>query len=230
MNFSQLHERLRVELLRRIERDVLTATLLAQRTGLQQPHISNFLRGKRRLSMDTLDRVLAALGLTTADLMDLPARRSTKGVRTIPVISSEQAVFDDAVRFDTAVEHIMLLPDTLRTERLARGAGRPKRERFVAVRINAAQAQPMEPLLQPNSIVVIDRHSTLPTYKASLTRSIFALLFEGSLQFFYLSLEADFLILRPHSSLYQARLLAVPFNVAPSDLVTGRVCHVQFPL
>lgn len=219
-----------MELLRRIERDLLTATLLAQRTGLQQPHISNFLRGKRRLSIDTVDRVFAALGLNAADLLDLPGRPSSKGVRSVPVISSEQAVFDEAVRADMAAEHIMLLPGTLRIQRLAQGARRPKRERFVAVRLSAAQAQPMEPLLQTNSIVVIDRHVNLPTHNTVLTQNVFALLFEGSLQFFYLSLEQDFLILRPHSTLHQARLLAVPFDIAPSDLVTGRVCHVQFPL
>lgn len=219
-----------MELLRRIERDVLTATLLAQRSGLQQPHISNFLRGKRRLSIPALDRVLAALELTAADLIDTPARPSRKKGKTIPLISSEQAVFDEAVRFDMATEHIFLPLNTLPTQRPAHGARRPKRERFVAVRISTAQAQPMEPFLQPNSIVVIDRHANLPTYNAPLTQSIFAVFFEGLLQFFYLSYEQNFLVLRPHSLQHHARLLAVPFNVAPSDLITGRVCHIQFSL
>ena len=219
-----------MELLRRIERDVLTATLIAQRAGLQQPHISNFLRGKRRLSIDTVDRVFAALGLNAADLMDIPVKQASKGVRTVPLVSSEQAVFDESVRFDMAAERIQLLPNTLRNQRPAHGAQRPKRERFVAVRLSASQTQPMDPILQPGSIVVMDRHSNLPTYNAPSTQNIFGLMFEGSLQFFYLSFEQNFFILRPHSLLHPARLLAVPFNVAPSDLVTGRVCHVQFSL
>ena len=47
-----------MELLSRIDREVLTAAVLARQTGLQQPHISNFLNSKRRLSLQALDRVL----------------------------------------------------------------------------------------------------------------------------------------------------------------------------
>lgn len=230
MNFSQLHERLRIELLRRIEREVLTATLLAQKTGLQQPHISNFLRGKRRLSIPAVDRVLAALGMSAADLLPAPpASRSTRN-QPVPLVTPEAAMFDDAIRFDSASGYIYPLPNTLPTLRAAHGARRPARERFVAVKLDALQASTMEPILQAESVVILDRHSNIPINTAPLSRNIFALPFEGSLQFFYLSLEQGFLVLRPHSLYYPVHLVPVPLNIAPSDLITGRVCHVQFPL
>ena len=63
MNFADLHELLRLELLRRINAGTLTGTRLAQQTGFQQAHISNFLNRKRALSMEGLDRVLASMAI-----------------------------------------------------------------------------------------------------------------------------------------------------------------------
>ncbi len=69
MNFQYLHELLRLELLRRIEQGSLTGTKLAQQAGFQQAHISNFLNKKRSLSLEGLDRVLAAQNLTVDQLL-----------------------------------------------------------------------------------------------------------------------------------------------------------------
>jgi hypothetical protein len=71
MNFSQLHERLRLEVLRRIDRGALSGSLLARQTGFPQSHISNFLHRKRTLSIEGADRLLAAQMLSVADLADL---------------------------------------------------------------------------------------------------------------------------------------------------------------
>ena len=49
MNFADLHERLRLELVRRIDREALTGSRLAQQTGFRQAHISNFLNRRRAL-------------------------------------------------------------------------------------------------------------------------------------------------------------------------------------
>ena len=68
MNFSQLHERVRIEVLRRIENGSLNATLLAHQVDCSPAHISNFLRRRRRLSIDALDKVLLAQSLTIAEL------------------------------------------------------------------------------------------------------------------------------------------------------------------
>src|ERR1035438_5443862 len=80
MNFTQMHERLRLELLRRIERRTVSVSLLARQTGLGQSHLSNFLRRNRQLSLESIDRVLAAQHLAAADLLpaihqavDMPA-------------------------------------------------------------------------------------------------------------------------------------------------------------
>src|SRR5277367_5298473 len=99
MNFSQLQDRVRSELLRRIDRGTLSVSLLARQTGLGQSHLSNFLHARRGLSMATLDRILAALRLTVEDL--LPAPRERRGtlldnqageVSQIPLVSHSVAL------------------------------------------------------------------------------------------------------------------------------------------
>src|ERR1700688_3572637 len=71
MNFQDLHELLRVELLRRIDRGLLTGSRLAQQAGFQQAHISNFLNRKRALSLEGLDRVLASQKLSVEHILPL---------------------------------------------------------------------------------------------------------------------------------------------------------------
>src|SRR6202034_3824452 len=60
MNRTQMHERLREELVRRIQRGTLSVSLLARQTGFGQSHLSNFLHCKRQLSLEAMDRVLAS--------------------------------------------------------------------------------------------------------------------------------------------------------------------------
>src|SRR5271163_4116184 len=92
MNFQDLHELLRVELVRRIERGTLTGSRLAQQAGFQQAHISNFLNRKRSLSLEGLDRVLASQKLTVDQILplDLAAAApvpSSDPIEIVPVVS-----------------------------------------------------------------------------------------------------------------------------------------------
>jgi len=91
MNFTQMHERLRLELLRRIQRGTVSVSLLARQTGFGQSHLSNFLHSRRQLSLDALDRILAAQHMAAGDL--LPATYKGEGMQfegessMIPVVS-----------------------------------------------------------------------------------------------------------------------------------------------
>src|SRR5258708_40158363 len=77
MNFQDLHDLLRLALLRRIERGTLPGTPLAHQAGFQQAHISNFLNRKRSLSLEGLDRVLAAQNLTIDQIPPLELTAAT---------------------------------------------------------------------------------------------------------------------------------------------------------
>ena len=98
MIFLELHERLRLEVWRRIDRGVLSRALLARQTGLAQAHISNFLHRRRRLSLPALDRLLTRIGHA------IPGRitwlRSANIARRLPRtgLHMVQACGDDVVR------------------------------------------------------------------------------------------------------------------------------------
>src|SRR5258705_6914007 len=99
MNFQDLHELLRVELLRRIERGVLTGSRLAQRAGFQQAHISNFLNRKRALSLEGLDKVMEAQSLTIEQVLPVELTASTEPaaedtVEQVPIVSPSAAIDD----------------------------------------------------------------------------------------------------------------------------------------
>jgi transcriptional regulator with XRE-family HTH domain len=72
MQFRDLHEALRLEIIRRLDLGQLTGSELARRTGFRQAHISNFLHSKRSLSLTGLDRVLVAINLTVDDVLPSP--------------------------------------------------------------------------------------------------------------------------------------------------------------
>ena len=91
MRFRDLHEALRLEILRRLDQGTLTGSELARLTGFRQAHISNFLHAKRSLSLTGLDRVLAAINLTVDDVLpgdghavELPTLQAADSSASIP--------------------------------------------------------------------------------------------------------------------------------------------------
>jgi hypothetical protein len=232
MNLAQLHERLRLEIARRIDRGLLTGTVLARQTGLQSSHISNFLHRKRKLSLAAIDRILAAQILSAEDL--LPTRNS-RDVATptgplegtadsVPLVSQAIAANSPGVPAASSAEMIQLPAGILDQLRPRRAIIRRDWQRFLAVRITAAQALPMAPVLAPHSIVVIDRHyNSLVPHQPSRP-SLFAVNVANSLYFSYVSFDSDRLILRPHALDHPVELLSLGPAQSPSSLIVGRVC------
>src|SRR5579863_4088610 len=162
MNFTQMHERLRLELLRRIQRGTVSVSLLARQTGFGQAHLSNFLHTRRQLSLEAMDRILAAQHMAAADL--LPA--NYRGVRdgeseaggensAVPIVSHATALFEPTIR-PSAVHSMLHLPvGILETIRTRVSNARRSWQRFVAVRVPSADAMPMEPLILPDAIALL---------------------------------------------------------------------------
>ena len=92
MNFQDLHELLRLELLGRIESGSLTGTALARQSDFKQAHISNFLNGKRALSLEGLDRVLAAEGLSVDQLMPVELSAAEDGWGSAAAAAETEAI------------------------------------------------------------------------------------------------------------------------------------------
>lgn len=227
MNFSQMHERLRLELLRRINRGTLSVSLLARQTGYGQSHLSNFLRQRRQLSFEALDRILTVQHLAVTDL--LPA--STKlefapideDVSSVPVVSHASAIFEPYVRPTAALEQLHLPANALRDLRVRCSQPRRAWQRFVAIRVADADASAMDPLVQPNSLAVLDRlYTSLAPYRPSRP-TLYAVRRGAHLTVRFADFLSNRLVLRPLRLDFPIEALELESDSTPNDLIVGRV-------
>jgi transcriptional regulator with XRE-family HTH domain len=230
MNFTQMHERLRMELLRRIQRGTLSVSLLARQTGFGQPHLSNFLHSRRQLSLEALDRILAAQHLTVADLLPAtPERRGSSGEEmsnAVPIVTHATALFEPYVRPSAVQAMLELPPGAVAALRTRVTNQRRAWQRFVAVRIAAEDAPAMEPLILPDAIVLIDRHYiSLMPYRPGRS-NVYAVRFGSRLLLRYVDFVANRLVLRPHNLACPVDLIEVETGETPSMLLAGRVALI----
>lgn len=232
MNFSQLQERLRLEILRRIDRGVLSGIMLARQTGFGQSHISNFLRRKRTLSLEGLDRILVSQSLTISDLLPhepFPAHISgvpDANFDAIPIVTAATALSSQNVPSHSVLDVLRIPAGILQTLQMRRANSRRHWLRFVAVRLTSAQSAPMEPILTPGSIAVIDRHYNSLLRIQPDRPSLYAVRHGNSLLIRYLEFDANRLIMRPVSVAYPITLVQLGPNETASDYITGRICFL----
>jgi hypothetical protein len=69
MTFYDLRQNLLENLRRRVRSGETTERRLAKHTGVSQPHLHNVLKGKRVLSFEKADEILARLHLDVLDLI-----------------------------------------------------------------------------------------------------------------------------------------------------------------
>ena len=232
MTFDDLHESLRLELLRRIDESTLTGAEIARQAGFRQAHISNFLNRKRALSLSGLDRVLSSQNLTVDQIMPVDLRASSapaaceSSLKTIPVVSSSTAMEDAVVRAGSVIETIHVSASRLQ-DCLPRPSPKVAGwERFVAVRADAQQAAAMEPMIAAGATLVLDRHyNSLAPYRVH-QRTLYAVRNGAGLVLRFLDFDEDRLILRPLSLEFPVQLLAPAAHETPSDYIVGRVCLV----
>ena len=230
MNFTQMHERLRLELLRRIQRGTLSVSLLARQTGFGQSHLSNFLHNRRQLSLEAIDRVLAAQHLTAADLLPvlhqagfLPPDAEES---TVPVVSHHAALFEPYIRPSVAQSMLHLPAGLLETIRTRVSHQRRAWQRFVAVRVPVADTAAMEPLVLPEALALLDRHYTsLMPYRTNRP-NLYAVRHGAHLTLRYLDFVSNRLVLRPHNVAFPVDLIEMDPEEGPGDLVAGRVALV----
>jgi hypothetical protein len=234
MNFHDLQELLRLELLRRIERGVLTGTRLAQQTGFQQAHISNFLNRKRALSLEGLDRVLASQNLGIEQILPFEiaaiAATAPEPSEQIPIVSSSTIVEQAHIPSSAVIETIYVSASRLADNRALPLPKRLAMQRFVAIRVDAQQAVGMESILAPGAIAVIDRHYTsLAPYRAQQP-TLYAVRSGNTLMLRFVDLEQNCLILRPASVSCSVRLIVLAPRETPADYIVGRVCMLVHEL
>ncbi|HZZ41071.1 MAG TPA: helix-turn-helix transcriptional regulator [Acidobacteriaceae bacterium] len=231
MNFLELHERLRLETWRRIDQGTLSSALLASRTGLGQAHISNFLHRRRRLSLTALDRILEAHALSVEELVlsrPQSQSRTQMGARvareTVPIVASAAAMNSPHVPPQAVLGGLQLPEHWLANFPVRRAVGRASWDRFVGVRVTAAQALPMDPVLRTGTVVVLDRHYNSLADRKPQHPNLYGIRIGAQMVFRHAVFEAGRLVLRPRALESPLDVIELEPHESPADLLVGRVC------
>jgi transcriptional regulator with XRE-family HTH domain len=229
MKFLELHERLRLETWRRIDQGVVSSSLLALKAGLAQAHISNFLHGRRRLSLPALDRILLAQELSVEDLSSDSKRFASTEVErelmdTIPIVSHSVAMAAPFITPRSIIDSLRMPSGWLKSFPARRAVSRRNWERFVAVRVSAMQALPMDPVLRAGSLAIIDRHyNSLAAFRPPHP-NLYAVRAGSQMAFRHVSFDSSRLVLRPRMPEHPLDVIELAAGESPSDLLVGRVC------
>lgn len=233
MKFLELHERLRLETWRRIDQGLLSSWLLARQTGLAQTHISNFLHRHRRLSLPALDRILLAQALSVEDLSAAslsahqpPDPTAPQSRDAVPIVSAGVAMTAPAISPRAILDSLQIPRGWLAGFPVRRAVSRRSWDRFVAVRIAAAQALPMDPVLRVGSLVVLDRHYNSLSVLKPPHPNLYGVRFGTQLIFRHVVFESSRLVLRPRALDSPLDVIELAPQELPSDLLVGRVCLV----
>jgi phage repressor protein C with HTH and peptisase S24 domain len=234
MKFKALQENLRKTIRRRIEEGDLTGLKLAQQTGFQQAHISNFLNSKRSLSLEGMDKVLQVQHLSVLDLLD-PAEINKRASILPPsedefedVLLTEGAIAasDPLITSQNVKDILKFKKSFLRRLRPAQEASRNNWHRFVLIKVDAHDGMSMYPRLLPGATVLIDRHyNSLAPYRKN-EQNMYAVRKEGGCTVKYVELAENSLVLRPHNQSYPVSLLPIEDDKTFADYIVGRICHV----
>jgi hypothetical protein len=228
MNFSEMHERLRRQLMHRIQRGSATVSLLSRQTGLGTSHISNFLLGKRHLSLEAADRVMAAQHISAADLLSSAEQRSSVSEESalVPVVSHGAAMHEAHIRPAAVQEWVHLPQRLLRSARAQPSVKRKAWQRFVAVAIAAEEAACMHPMVSPGALVLLDRHyNSLTPYQAD-RQTLYGVRAGHALKIRYVALAQGQLVLRPQILDSPLEYIDVEEDCSPRDSIAGRVVVV----
>lgn len=235
MKFKTLQDNLRKRLSEQMQHGGLTGLELAERTGFKQAHISNFLNFKRGLSLEAMDRVLAAQRLSVLDLLDpseinkratiLPP--SNDSFRNVLVVDGRVAAAEPFIMSMMVKEIVKFRTAFLRSLRPALEGDRETWERFLAISVDAREGMSMFPRLLPGATVLLDRHyNSLKRYRKGESNMYAVRKSDGNCCLRYLEMVGENLLLRPHNHAYPVELMTMEPSYSPSDYIVGRICHV----
>jgi transcriptional regulator with XRE-family HTH domain len=226
MLVSQLEDSMRKAIRQRIMAGVLSGTTLARQTGFQQAHISNFLNGRRGLSVEGFDRMLEALGMSVTDLIT-PATGvdASREYDDVPIVASAIVHHPDFAARE--IEDVLKFKRAFLRRVKPRSIGaRSEWKRFVIIKADADNAVAMYPRIVPGATLLIDRHyNSLEPYRRR-EPNIYAVLKGKALIVRYVEGQAGHLLLRPANSNSPLLSIANESGRSATDPIIGRVCHI----
>jgi SOS-response transcriptional repressor LexA len=234
MKFRTLQENLRRRVAARVEAGELTGLGLAQQTGFQQAHISNFLNRKRALSPEAMDRVLAALRMSVLDLLDPEEvnKRATllaasdDEFENVALVEGSVAAGEPVITSERVRDILKFKRSFLRRLRAEPASARDHWQRFVLVKVDAHHGMSMYPRMMPGATLLIDRHyNSLKAYRRS-ERNMYAVRVADGCTVKYVEIADHHLVLRPENPAYPVSIVPIEEDKTFADYIVGRVCYV----
>ncbi|MDR3738731.1 MAG: hypothetical protein P4L40_06885 [Terracidiphilus sp.] len=189
--------------------------------------MSNFLHRRRHLSLEALDKILAVQHLAVADLLPAATKLEFLPIDgdtcSIPVVSHAAALFEPIIHSSAAQQLLHIPGNALRDLRTRSSSPRRAWQRFVAVRVSEADADAMNPLIQPRSLAVIDRHYTSLLAYSPDRLNLYAVRRGAHLTLRYAEFLSTRLVLRGLSLACPVDVLEIEPETTPNDLIAGRV-------
>ncbi|MGA9584962.1 MAG: hypothetical protein WBQ95_06510 [Terracidiphilus sp.] len=171
--------------------------------------------------------MLAAQHMAAEDLLHLGAQgehaEQPQEASIVPVVSHSSALFEPYIR-QSAVQMMLQLPmGALHLLKARPVATRRSWQRFVAIRIAHADALPMDPLLLPDALAVIDRHyNSLAAYRAGRL-NLYAIRNGAHLTLRYADFGSERLVLRPLNMGFPIDLIEIGPESSMGEFIAGRV-------
>jgi hypothetical protein len=234
MSFQKLQDRLRRRLLAQIAAGQLTGLGLADMTGFQQAHISNFLNRKRALSLEAMDRVLVAMRWSVVDLMEDAelqprVRRMSPpedDYENVALVEEANGLAQPIVAAHHVREVLKFKRSFLRRLRPDAASARAQWQRFVLVKVDSREGMSMYPRMMPGATLLIDRHyNSLHPYRRA-ERNMYAVRYASGWTIKYVEVVGKTLVLRPENQEYPVSVVSIGENESATDYILGRVCHV----
>lgn len=231
VDFRRLQSQLRRAVSARISSGQISGSRLARMTDFRQPHITNFLHGKRGLSAEGMDRILAALEISVLDLIPPPslARFAHLGAdseyESIPLVDANavQLPFPprSAIRDRAKFKRTFL--QRLRPELVGR---RDHWLRFVLMQAALEDAEVMYPRIPRGAVLLVDRHYNSLLAHRTGGVNIYVVRMRDGVMVRSLEIAGNHIVLRPEQRSAPLEMMAMDAKRRYAEKIVGRVSWV----
>jgi transcriptional regulator with XRE-family HTH domain len=234
MLVSDLHENIRQHVLAAVRSRAITGTALAERIGVQQAHISNFLLGRRGLSIDSMDAILNALGINVEQLVAVvdqtPVRdEPSSALESIPLVRDQSAM--NPIFANDEVQGKTVFPKALlRRLKAVPPVTRKLWVRFITVKADKALSAPMSPRLESGSVLLIDRHYCSLDQQRKDEPNLYLIRKGEALMVRWVEMQGTQLCLRPERNDHPLDFIPIDRKNPIESCIVGRVAHIATDL
>jgi len=219
MDFELLQSRLVSRLRSRVRNGELSERRIARLTGISQPHIHNVLKGARCLSSEVADLLLLHMNISLTDLLDPSETRHTVG---------SEIKFRAVPAFDGRLGPAYDYPAALSGEQyLAPSALVSEVDEPVFARL--ATDPSMQPLIEPNRLVLLDRGEPKRTCPESGTLYAVVRAGKGAVRHVRRGMGCLYLLTNRDMDRPQQWERVSLENVSPLSVIRGRVVWITDP-